>query len=85
MHLATGLASVGFALLCVLTAFFAATFAAVAFLAVASLGFLIYGVSAYFWGFVSVVRCELQVSPPILLMRMGMLIALIGLMGVLAS
>lgn len=85
MHLATGLASIGFAALCVLAAFFAVTIAAIAFLLIASLGLLVYGIPAYFWGAVSVIQERLIVEPPVLLMRVGLLIALIGLLGVLAS
>lgn len=82
MHIATGLASVGFAVLCILAAFFAATIAAVVFLLITSVGLLFYGVPAYVWGFVSVVQNKFSVEPPLLLMRFGLLLVLIGIIGV---
>ncbi len=81
MHLAAGLASIGFAVLCVLAAFVAAVTAMSALFIVTAVGLLVYGTSSYIWAFTSLLRDRVVVQPPLFWMRAGLAIVLIALIG----
>ncbi len=76
IYLATGLASIGFALLCVLTAIFAAATGITIMFLLAAVGFLIYGVTAYYWAAVSIISNTVK-EKPVLLMYSGLAIVLV--------